>query len=592
VSAARQLLDEALAQLDVAEKLERHEVLAALHPAAKAAKDAGETVNELRYELIAAELVLYDEPTDWGTYFGPWASGTNEDGKRIDTPPLDVITPECVAYWRTRMQNATNPALRARYADLVWDFSHKVTGKKPPIDAAHIAIDGYVDALVSGRCEPFDGSGQVQKRALNLATLVNDAGRLQHAIAKLVEYAASPHEAEERDGRQRELFALLMQIRGSLRPITELQSLANDLRTRLDELDAAQADQFTIQDFALPLAGYYRSLQQHEEAKTVLRMYGAAVTRMSQNAMALLAVGWLNQLYQLYLRFEMNEDATQVMRQIETVQPGVPANLVKVSVPHKIDGAELEEWLVSLVTPDRQASILQLVIQFLPRLGEAREQMEQLRDEHRLSSLFSSTLVDHAGRQVAQIGGGESDEEGNIVHHIHQNIQFADFFLAAGLERLFTSHGVTAETLVAELTQSPIWHENRHAILRRGVESFFTNDPIAAIHILVTEIENAVRNIAAGLGLSLQKRNRMGGFDLKNLSDFLADEKIGAFLTEDVTTYLRVVLTDRRGWNLRNDTCHGILPAKRFTQAASRRLVHIMLLLSTIRLNVAAKNQP
>jgi hypothetical protein len=75
----------------------------------------------------------------------------------------------------------------------------------------------------------------------------------------------------------------------------------------------------------------------------------------------------------------------------------------------------------------------------------------------------------------------------------------------------------------------------------------------------------------------------MGGFDLKNLGDFLADETVAAFLTEDVVTYLRVVLTDRRGWNLRNNTCHGMLPATSFTQAASQWLLHIVLLLSAVR---------
>ena len=139
-----------------------------------------------------------------------------------------------------------------------------------------------------------------------------------------------------------------------------------------------------------------------------------------------------------------------------------------------------------------------------------------------------------------------------------------------------------------ESIESPVWHERRHAILRRGIEAYFANDPIVAVHILVVEIENAVRILAAGLGLALQKQNRMGGFDLKNLGDFLADETVAAFLTEDVVTYLRVVLTDRRGWNLRNDTCHGILPATSFTQAASQRLLHIVLLLSAVRTKAEA----
>jgi len=584
MSEVRKMLDDVLTQIDAKEKLERHEVLSALKPAAKAAKDAGENVAELRYELIAAELMLYEKPTKWETYFGPWASGVTEDGQEVDTPPLEVITPECINYWCARIKTATHPAMRARYGDLVWDFMRKVSDTSPPIDAAHTAIDGYLEALVSGRCDKFHGYGDVQKRLLYLATSINDSGRLNNAVEKLQENASAPSDAEERESRQRMLFGQLMQIRGNLRPTGALDSLASSLRSRLAILDASQADQFAVENVALPLADYYRSLQDLKEAQAVLRVYGASVERMSGDAMPILAMAWLDKLHRLYLQFEMNEEAADVLRCIEAIQPSVPENLAKVSVPHEIDGEELEEWLGWLVSGDADASTLRLISQFVPRVEEAREQIAQLREEHPLVSLFPSNILDHAGRSVAHVGSSESDEDGNLVRHILQTIQFADFFLAAGIERLFASHGLTEETLAAEVLKSPIWHENRHPVLRRAIKAYFDEDPIVAVHLLVTEIENAIRNVAAGLGLSLQKRNRVGGFDVKNLSDFLAEENVGAFLGTDVTMYLRIVLTDRRGWNLRNDTCHGIRPASGFTQAVTRRLIHIVLLLSRIRL--------
>ena len=76
--------------------------------------------------------------------------GAHITGRRwSDTPPLESITPECIAYWTARMNAARHPALRARYADMVWDLSQKATGTKPPIDAARIAIDGYSEALTA-----------------------------------------------------------------------------------------------------------------------------------------------------------------------------------------------------------------------------------------------------------------------------------------------------------------------------------------------------------------------------------------------------------------------------------------------------------
>ena len=142
MSEARELLSDALTQLDAANTLEHYEVNAALEAAGKAAKESGEEIDELRFEFIAAYLALYDKPYVWGTYYGPEMSTVAEDGQRFDAPPLESITAECIDYWADRMTAAHHPALRARYADLVWDLSQKATGNNPPIEAARVAIDG------------------------------------------------------------------------------------------------------------------------------------------------------------------------------------------------------------------------------------------------------------------------------------------------------------------------------------------------------------------------------------------------------------------------------------------------------------------
>ncbi len=115
---ARQFFAEALAALDAASTLEHYEVRKALELAGKAAKESGETIEELRFEFIASDLDLW--PTHWGTIYGPRMSSIAEDGRQFDSPPLESITAKCVAYWTARMNAARHPALRARYADMVW----------------------------------------------------------------------------------------------------------------------------------------------------------------------------------------------------------------------------------------------------------------------------------------------------------------------------------------------------------------------------------------------------------------------------------------------------------------------------------------
>lgn len=579
---ARQLLAEALAALDVAATLEHYEVSTALELAGKAAKESGEVVEELQFEFVACYLDLEEGLTHWGTHYGPQGGSITGDGHRIDSPPFESITAECIAYWASRMNVARHPALRARYADMVWDLSYKATGNRAKVDAAQIAIDGYAEALTTYPDMSSHSWGDIRKRIVDLALSIKDDERLRKAVEANITYANAKVDEDESEYRRQSLFAVLRSIPIKRRPQAEFQAVIDDFRNRVEKLDAEGADQFSIDRYALPLADHYWLSQQPEEARTVLRMYRAAVERMAgKTTMATLAVGWLKDLHELLLRYEMHDEAKQILRRIEELQPQVPDDLVPISTSQHITEEEIGMWLDSLVTDDLGESLANIIGHFVPKVDEMRHQLEGIERDYPLSQMFTAMLVDHKGRSIAKVD--PNDAEGKLIQQVSQDVQLRNTFLELGLNHLFKKHSIGPDQLFAQITESPLWHDQRHAIMRRGIDAYFAGDPIAAIHILVTEIESAIRILCAGLGLTLQKRNRMGGFDLKNLGDFLADETIAAFFSEDIVTYLQAVLTDRRGLNLRNNTCHGIPPAAIFTQAVSHQLLHIVLLLSAVR---------
>jgi hypothetical protein len=353
---ARQLLAEALATLDAASTLEHYEVNKALESAGKAANESGEEVDELRFEFIAVYLDLYDEPNVWGTHYAPEMAGIDDDGNRLDIPPLERITPECIAYWTARMNTARHPGLRARYADMVWDLSQKATGTKPPIEAARIAIDGYSEALTAYPGTSSHSWGNIRKRIIDLALSINDHDRLQKAVTANVAYANANVGADESEFRQQSLFALLKAIPPKRRPEAEFQAAIDKFRARLETLSAAGADLFSVEPYALPLADHYWSSQQPDEAKAVMRVYGASVGRVAaETTMATLAVGWLKRLYELYLRFEMNNEAKQVLMRIQGLQPRVPKDL---EIIRKLEFASCESKAVKAAEPEQGAGEL------------------------------------------------------------------------------------------------------------------------------------------------------------------------------------------------------------------------------------------
>jgi hypothetical protein len=83
----------------------------------------------------------------WGTYFAPSMTATNKDGTEVYSPDIRQADGAVIAYWESRSDETRHPILRARYADLVWDFARLVTKNRPQVVYAQSAIDAYIEAI-------------------------------------------------------------------------------------------------------------------------------------------------------------------------------------------------------------------------------------------------------------------------------------------------------------------------------------------------------------------------------------------------------------------------------------------------------------
>jgi hypothetical protein len=79
------------------------------------------------------------------------------------------------------------------------------------------------------------------------------------------------------------------------------------------------------------------------------------------------------------------------------------------------------------------------------------------------------------------------------------------------------------------------------------------------------------------------KPGRNGAISLKNFEDLLRDERAERSLQEDVIHYLRVLFTDQRGWNLRNNVAHGLVLPGSFDRAIADRVFHALLVFGLLR---------
>jgi hypothetical protein len=192
-------------------------------------------------------------------------------------------------------------------------------------------------------------------------------------------------------------------------------------------------------------------------------------------------------------------------------------------------------------------------------------------------------VLDGRGRPVAKLGPLADDLDGHVAAHTSQKIAIGALFLRRVIEEMTTRYGVGADQAIGWLGESPLFDPARLPILRRGLEAFFGGDQLVAIHLLVPQVENAVRELVELAGGDIYQPNRHGGMDLRTMDNLLRDPVLVEALSEDVAEYLRIVYTDRRGLNLRNDLCHGMMAADSFGQQLADRVFHTIVLLSELR---------
>lgn len=254
----------------------------------------------------------------------------------------------------------------------------------------------------------------------------------------------------------------------------------------------------------------------------------------------------------------------------------------EMSITVTVANQEMDELLEPLLNGDLRRILRNIGSYFVPHRADIEQQVRGLAEVAPLTFLLRKHVSDHKGRVVAEVGSLEDDLDGNLVRQMAQNIAISGIFLEEALRRTFTRFGVTSERLAQHIYESPVVPTAFRTLVQRGLQAFFDNDHITAMHILVPQLEAAIRHVVRLAGGATLRRRQGGGYSEMLLDELLRTEQVKTVFDEDIARYFRVLLTDPRGANLRNDLCHGMLPPDRFTEQTSNLIIHLWLVLACV----------
>jgi len=560
------------------EKTSEHSISSKINKATEGDQSPAAIAERLAFGFCEDYL---DKQSGWGTYYGPMMVWIGDDGKAYESPSLSLVNDNIVEYWVARSQNTKNPIMKARYSGLVWDLSETAIGRKPDYK---IAID-YVNALLevtdNDLCEhPTETIAKV-KRAYRVASALNKSDLIKDCIESAINLEDRIAE-DDKAGLWGFCFDLF--VLGKCRDLSEAQEnkLIEDLESRLERV-SKDCSPWVCESAGIPLATYYRSKGMGAEVTRVVDVIGRCFEGACEGLAAMQASSWLQHVHDVYISFNMKEGAERVSKKISEVGPEVVESMQKFSHSMEIPREKLDAYLDSMTSGGLEKTLNRIAIQFLPKKDQVQQQVLELAKNHPLTYLFTKTLQDHKGRPVATIGSVEDDLEGNVIHQLSQNMGIDSFFLRHSFNKALEVYGVSADDVTNFILKSPIFEDSKKEIVQKGVKAYLEKDYMSAIHILVPQAEAAIRTLVEFMGGATLRRNRQGGLQLRTFDDLLRDESLENCFGVDMSFYFRMLLTDQRGWNLRNDVCHGISPAGAFNYSTADRVMHVMLCLSQVR---------
>lgn len=363
--------------------------------------------------------------------------------------------------------------------------------------------------------------------------------------------------------------------------------IIDDLKGRFNRLINVDEDKirpFVAEKVALMLGEYYKKKNKNDEANEIIKDLGKAYERSAMRSSAIQASAKLRKLHSLYLDYQLKKEAENVEVLLNEIGPKIKSEMKPISGSINIGKKEIDEYINTFIECNLEDALNNIVVRNIPIKNSVKDQLNDLSKTAPMVYLFSKSISDEKGRVVATVGSYLDDLDGNIIYLMSQNMSSTSFLLNELIKSFIAKFKISDEILLQQLFKSPVFRDEKREIIRKGLETYFNNDHLVALHVLVPQFEDALRNLIEMCEGSVFKINRTGGFHYKTLDEILRDPIIENIFDENMSLYFRVLFTDPRGWNIRNNLCHGIGNADNFGKMFSDRVIHAFMCLSLLRL--------
>jgi hypothetical protein len=533
------------------------------------------------------------EAGTWDIYFGPGSSGIREDGTEVYFPDARSIDSEVIRYWIQRSEQTPHPTLRARYADLAWEIGRLYNRTHPGEQKVQLhraiaerAIDSYLLAVESGVAKDAHQAWRFLDRALTLALEIKDATLVERAKTSAFDYYRRRVQAGH-PAFWWKLDDMLWGRKGLTVSSTEIAEHVSWLETALalhsKRADPTGFDPHQALDAANRLRRWYEKAGERERGLLSLRTAGSAFEEIAPSVSVLTANAWLENLHATYWAAGLREDAARVEAAIRARSGEIEQSMKRLEVQINLPQDELDAWLNELTAGSLELALGRIAVNLMSREDALREMIEAAATKAPVFAYLPIGIASSGGFTSAVVGSVGADMQGRLIYQAATIIGAAAPWLNQALEHAKSRHQINSDKLFAFLSRNPFFPSHSHQLLKEGVHAWFQSDFVKAIHVLVPQIEVALRQILILMGESVMRPDReSGGFEAFTMGKVLYTDAFKMRCDSTVRLHFLALYTDAKGLNLRNKLAHGILSQDFLGRGIANWVIHSLLVIASM----------
>jgi hypothetical protein len=492
-----------------------------------------------------------------------------ENGRSAE--PADYRGPQS-AVFATLMATVANPGLRARLADIVWTNDRKESA------AAAMAVDAYceaVEGLLAGDYdEAVPGFGRSTFEQVTLAHRALQVGRAtlkgNSLPPRACEAARAVYDLARSTG-EHVVFTQAAHVLGTY-GLVEPADIGRDAEAVADgeyKPGHAMAVQ-GVWDFAAE--AYAAAKDPEGERRCRLRSVDMTLDRARSVQSSLVASHLIRAAIEA-LRLTQGTQQQRAELLVELRERQLAARDEMRPSRRRIDVTDLAEATVQAFGDDDLPGLLRAFVE-LKRMSDpevVRSQALEMLTGSPLSGLFGGSHHEGDGKVVAETPAfdlGGAPPEARIDEMIDQIMGNERLIVVGGCLTPAREHIVSWFTVgerhfwpIVEL--SPFVPPDQAALFALGFARFFQGDFMSAAHLLLPQIEPALRHVLICLGHepTIIKANMLQ--EDQTLSPLLTNwrDQLEGYFGPDIVFEIDVLFNKRPGPRLRHEFAHGKITA-------------------------------